>query len=126
MEMLVDTTVAVTIGYVSSSRSRESVDFYWQTATETGNAGFNILVEDGESLSQLNEELISSRVIDSVSPAYYRYSAVTDAATFYIEEVNINGNKTQDGPFLVGVDYGSSSPVDSIDLRTNWLPFITR
>ncbi len=118
--------LAVTIGYVSSSRDGTSVDFVWQTATETGNAGFNILVEDGDRLTQLNDEIIASKVIDSVSSTDYSYTAVTDAVVFYIEEVNVNGQRTLGPPFFVGETYGSNSQVDVTDEHTVWLPFITR
>ncbi len=45
-------TVPVTVGYFHSAASGDAVDFYWQTATETSNAGFNLYAEtDGGLVS---------------------------------------------------------------------------
>ncbi len=99
-------TVPVTIGYVMAERSGASVHFVWQTITETSNAGFNLLGEQAGDVNQINEQLISSTVIDSVEPADYEYWAVTDADSFYIQEVSLGGKTGEIGPFMVGQPYG--------------------
>ncbi len=99
-------TVPVTIGYFQSAASGDTVDFTWQTATETSNAGFNLYGATDAGLVQLNESLIQSTVIDSVEPTDYAYSAVTSATSFYIEDVSIDGKTDQAGPFALGEEYG--------------------
>ena len=99
-------TVPVTIGYVMAERSGASVHFVWQTITETSNAGFNLLGEQAGGVNQINEQLISSTVIDSIEPVDYEYWAVTDADSFYIQEVSIDGKTGEIGPFVVGQPYG--------------------
>ncbi len=99
-------TVPVTIGYFQSAASGDTVDFTWQTATETSNAGFNLYGATDDGLVKLNESLIQSTVIDSVEPTDYAYSAVTSATSFYIEDVSIDGKTDQAGPFALGEEYG--------------------
>ena len=52
---LIVNTVPVTIGYFSATASGDSVNFTWQTATETSNAGFNLYAETDAGLVQLND-----------------------------------------------------------------------
>lgn len=83
--------LAVSLSGFHAQQNESFVDFQWQTATETGTAGFNILAEIEANTIQLNGELIPSPVIDSVTLTDYRYLATTDATTFYLQEVGIDG-----------------------------------
>ncbi len=99
-------TVPIGVGYFLAEGQDNMVDFIWQTATETQNAGFNLYGEIGEELVQLNDLLIQSTVIDSVEPTDYSYSAATSATSFYIEDVSLDGKTEQTGPFALGEAYG--------------------
>ena len=99
---LIVNTVPVTIGYFSATASGDSVNFTWQTATETANAGFNLYAETDGGLVKLNDSLIQSTVIDSVEPTDYSYSAATSATSFYIEDVGLDGKTGQAGPVCPG------------------------
>jgi hypothetical protein len=103
-------TTAVTVGYFTSTASGDGVDFLWQTATETGTAGFNIFAETGGDLVQLNDGLIPSKVVDSSAPTDYAFSAQTDATVFFLEEVEVGGGTTSYGPYALGIEYGSYIP----------------
>jgi hypothetical protein len=81
----------------------------WETATETGNAGFNLYMVIDDGLDLVNSDMIPSRVIDSVVPTSYSYQANVVGAAFYIEMINIAGRSELHGPFTVGEAYGSSS-----------------
>ncbi len=109
------TTLPVTIAYVDSERGGDEVTFLWQTATETGNAGFNILVETAEGLVQLNGQLIPSKVIDSVEVTDYEVTLATGATAFYIQEVGVDGRVDMIGPFQVGQEYGSRTDTGETD-----------
>ena len=117
-----DPTVAVTLGWFLATTQRDAVSFAWQTATETGTAGFNILAVTESGMVQLNETLIPSQAIDSVEPLDYRFSAVTSATSFMLQEVEITGAINNHGPFLLDVGYGSR--IDG-DAHQVWLPYVT-
>ena len=118
----VDNTLPVTLSWFKAERNGETVDFRWQTATETGTAGFNILAVTESGTVQLNETLIPSQVIDSVEPLDYSFTAVTDATSFLLQEVEITGVTNNHGPFALGVEVGSRIDDDEHQI---WLPFVT-
>ena len=90
------------------------VRFTCQTATETGTAGFNLLAETPDGAIRLNSTLIASPVIDSVTPTGYSYVAVTDAERFFMQEVGIDGDVDELGPFALGEAYGAQVETPSI------------
>ncbi len=102
-------TLPVTLSYIHSERTGDTVIFRWQTATETASAGFNILVETVNGLMPLNSELIPSQVIDSVETTTYELKLKMKADVYYFQEVSIYGDVSQKGPFQVGAAYGSSN-----------------
>ncbi len=122
-----DGTVPVTLGWFLAARAGAGVvDFHWQTATETGTAGFNLLAEGADGArNQVNPTLIQSAAIDSVEPLDYRYAAVTDSSSFYLEEVSIEGKRVEYGPFELGVEFGSYSLPSNVELSERvWLPLV--
>ncbi len=124
---VVDSTVAVTLGWFLAEREEDLVNFRWQTITESGTAGFNILAETKDGTAQINETLIPSPVIDSVEVTDYDFSATTSATVFYIEEVEISGKISEYGPFAEGAEYGVYSLPSGVELTEQiWLPLIER
>ena len=105
----------MTLSYFHAQPSGNEVRFTWQTATETGNAGFNLLAESDEGIVQLNPELIQSTVIDALEPADYAVTLSTTATIFYVEEVGLDGQTGRLGPFALGTPYGSLIEPDRID-----------
>ena len=110
-----DPSLPVTLGYFVASRDGDAVNFTWQTSTEAGTAGFNLLAEVDEELTPLNEELIPSAAIDSITPIDYSYNATTEATLFYLEEIDINGAKERHGPFVLGKEFGVYVQMDAGD-----------
>ncbi len=99
-----DTTVPVSISFVMAElRANDEQAVIWQTQTEAGNLGFNILVADrnGEALQQLNPELIPSKSINSVITQDYEFPTSFDLSQseFYIQDVDVYGNLTNNGPY---------------------------
>ena len=121
-----NSTLVVSLGWFLAEAHGDRVDFRWQTATETGTAGFNILAVTERENIQLNESLISSTVIDSVEPTDYAFSAATDATSFLLQEVEITGSLHTHGPFTIGVESGAYSSVDATDSYQIWLPLLMR
>ena len=117
--------LAVSLGWFLAERDGDTVDFRWQTATETGTAGFNVLAESDGGTVQLNTELIPSPVIDSVEPTDYQFSLVTDATQFYLQEVEISGLINELGPFDLGQAYGvRTTSSNGVLTPTLWFPTI--
>jgi hypothetical protein len=121
--------LAVTLSWFLAEQDGGAVHFRWQTATETGTAGFNILaITDGGPV-QMNTELVESKAIDSVEPLDYAFTATTTATSFLLQEVEITGAQNNHGPFEIGVEYGSYTDSNPIDLEddgwTIFLPFVT-
>jgi len=113
-----DTPTPVTVSYFRAQRQGNSVNFEWSTATETGNVGFNLYVEDGGQLTLINSELIPSQVTDSLERQDYTFSAQLAGNVFYIEDISIKGEARQHGPFQLGEEYGSLVEEDKIDQAT--------
>ena len=117
--------LAVTLGWFVANRNGEWVNFQWKMVTEQGVAGFNLLAEhEDQTTVRLNDELISSTVIDSVTPTYYEFSVQTAAARFFLQEVNVGGNVTQYGPFSLTTPGPVIQPdVEDISPKV-WLPMV--
>ncbi|MCB0130061.1 MAG: hypothetical protein KDD78_04405, partial [Caldilineaceae bacterium] len=78
-------------------------------------------------LVQLNDTLIPSPAIDSLTPIDYAVSFVTTATTFYLQEIDIDGSITDLGPFELGRQQGSYTNPDADSMpRRIWLPFVVR
>ncbi len=65
----------ITLSYFSSSVGASGAVLNWSTATEVGNAGFNIYATTAQGLVQINDSIIPSKVIDSMSPVDYSFAA---------------------------------------------------
>lgn len=65
-----------------SSGWRGERKFTWATISENDNAGFNLLAEWSTALISVNEELILSKVINSVLPQLYEYVALVSETAF--------------------------------------------
>ena len=126
-----DVVLPVTLGYFRADRDGDALTFHWQTVTESGTAGFNLLAVLPSGRTQLNNELIPSTVIDAVMPIDYRFAASGNGALratqFYLQELSIDGEVTELGPFDLGVTYGAHLlPTDAPPSTALWLPFILR
>lgn len=109
-------TTPVTLSYFLAERQGATVTFDWSTATETGNVGFNLYVEQEDgTLRLINPELIASAVIDSLEKQDYQYSAVVAGEVFYIEDIDIQGDARRHGPFETGLAYGAELEMERID-----------
>lgn len=108
-------TTPVTLSSFHASPQGAGVLFEWSTATEVGNLGFNLYAEVGGARTQINAELIPSKVVNSLTRQTYSY---TDGRlvgqVFWIEEVDIKGKTQSYGPFALGESYGDDSLPDPI------------
>ncbi len=123
------TPLAVTLSYFLAEANGDTVDFVWQTATEIGTAGFNLLAEDDGGMAPLNDSLIPSPVIDSVEPTGYRFSAQSAATIFYLEEIDISGVSERHGPFSLGEVYGvhtAIGPEGEAGSQSIYLPVVMK
>ncbi|MBI4819747.1 MAG: hypothetical protein HY791_25965 [Deltaproteobacteria bacterium] len=107
----------VTLSKVWSKRVGESVQINWATASETGNAGFDILAVQGDGrVRKLNAQLIASQVVSSQSQTLYQ-QLVRDLpeGQFFIEDVSIRGERKRQGPFNVDESTGRADPSLALD-----------
>ena len=119
--------LAVTLGYFYAQANGDVVNFIWQTATEMGVAGFELHAVTNEGMAQLNETLIPSSVVDSLTPTNSAVSLVTNATLFYLLEVGVDGGVTEHGPFELGQAYGEYSVPSGVELSPRiWLPLMAR
>jgi RHS repeat-associated protein len=98
--------LAVSLAYFLATREGERIDFIWQTAQENGTAGFHLLVEGEEGLRALTDEPVAATGVSSVTPQTYVYTATTAADLFYLQEVTVEGETEQYGPFRTGEVFG--------------------
>ena len=106
----------VTIASFSAQPAGSGARFTWSTATETANAGFNLYVETPNGLRRINDRLIPSQTVNSVTPRSYTFSAEdVKGDTFYIEDVSIRQERRQHGPFQLGESYGQDITLERID-----------
>ena len=117
-----DGPLAVSLSRFEAKRTGDVVRFEWETATETGNAGFNLFVETVDGMEQINESLVPSSVIDSVEPVAYSYSAAVAGDLFYIEMVDIQNRTDLYGPFAVTE---STATADFDGKSAIWIPMIS-
>ena len=119
------TTVPITLGFFSSRLVRSAIGsglhLEWQTESETANMGFNILAIEPNSGSkfQLNESLVPSKVINSLSATDYQLSvdAPFDGALIIIQDVDVYGNTEDHGPFMIGESVGKRAVANKIDWK---------
>ena len=109
-------TTPVVLAHFQSVIQDTTVRFEWSTATEAGNAGFNLYTETETGLQRINGRLIPSHVVDSVEPQNYSFSAAGIAGDrFYLEEVSVRTQGRLYGPFQLGESYGTEVKVEPID-----------
>ena len=122
------TPLSITVAWFLAERVGDVVSFRWQTANETGVAGFDLVAEsDDGTLVTLNGELIPSQAIDSITPTDYAFSAATEATRFYLNELGIDGDVVEHGPFVLGREYGAIGTPTGGEFTTRvWLPMVTR
>ena len=119
--------LSITVAWFLTERVGDVVSFHWQTASETGVAGFDLVSERDDGVhSRLNDDLIPSHAIDSITPTEYTFSAATEATRFTLHELGIDGGVIAHGPFLLGREYGVFSTPTSSEFTTRvWLPMVT-
>ena len=119
--------LSVTLAYFHAQMDGGVVAFEWQTVTEMGNAGFNLLAADDDDLIPLNAELVPSKAIDSLIPTDYRFSTTTASENFYLDEVGIDGATVRNGPYALNRSYGIPSEINATDVEPAlYLPMISR
>ena len=107
--------VPVTLAQVSSTLSANSVAIVWQSASETGTLGFNIVDSDSTTRRALSNEMIAARGHYSVAPERYEATINSTPSEFWIEEVDFDGKRSRFGPFTVGKPYGETVVTTPID-----------
>ena len=105
----------ITLSYFASARVGSEVNIEWSTATESGNIGFNLYAAENGKLTRLNASLIPSKKVDSLEQQDYSFQAVTTADTFYIEDVNLQGETDRHGPYALAETYGARVDENRID-----------
>jgi len=112
-------TTPVTLAQASASWQGGRAVVEWATASEAGNAGFNLYTAIDGRWVRVNDRLIPSRVVDSTAPQRYRYpvgGAV--GGRFAIEDVAIDGRTRRHPAFAIGETRGRTPDAEPIDWRS--------
>lgn len=100
-------TTPVTLAAFASEPARGGIRVEWWTATEAGNAGFDLWAETSEGAVKVNPELIPSSETDSLAPNRYSYLVqISDVRGLSLVDADLSGERKTHGPFEVGKSYG--------------------
>jgi len=109
----------VTLSYFRAIQQGSGIKFEWSTATETGNAGFNLYAETEDGRKLINDEIIPSKSVDSLSPLDYTYqSSNHEGYTYHIADIDLNGKEKIHGNFKLDKEYGQKTVGEKIDWAT--------
>lgn len=104
---------------------------WWRTASEVGNAGFNLYRSENKNgpYTRLNDSLIPGLLYSVTGKVYwYLDSDVFDGTTYYykLEDVDCFGNKTQHGPVWAtpGIDSDNDGIPDGWEKKYGLDPYV--
>jgi hypothetical protein len=107
----------VSLASFRAERTGTGVAFDWTTASESGNVGFDLLVEDKGGWRKVNARPVPSRKAFALEPNVYHLEipGVT-GERFALEEIDLFGEHRRHGPFAIETSYGTHPQVS----RLNW------
>lgn len=114
-------TTPVTFSKALVTLKRRQLRLNWETSAETFHLGFDVWAEIDGQWSQLNRKLIVGSGRDSTRTKSYHYRVKLDrdqankATRFAISSLDSQGIEDFFGPFEIGIEYGASSAMESID-----------
>lgn len=113
-------TTPVTISQFQSKRKGPSLQFKWETSSESFNLGFDLWGNVDGEWQQLNKRLIESDSLDSVEPQSYRrrinlLKVDGDVSEVGISSYSTSGQEDFYGPFEIGEQYGEAAVPNYID-----------
>ncbi|MBL4660193.1 MAG: hypothetical protein JKY19_07540 [Alcanivoracaceae bacterium] len=114
--LISNSILPVSIHSFDSGFSKEGLNIYWETASETRNVGFNIWASVNGQSTQLNKKLIPSESTDVLKPHLYEF-LVPDiksgqVSNVSISTVDVNGKEKIYDSFEVNDTYGKrTSPI---------------
>ena len=113
-------TTPVTISQFESRRKGRSLEFKWETSSESFNLGFDLWGNVNGEWQQLNKRLIEADSLDSVEPQRYRRKVNILKVDGDVTEVGISSFSTSGqedfyGPFDIGEQYGEAAVPKYVD-----------
>ncbi|MCA9993888.1 MAG: DUF3372 domain-containing protein, partial [Anaerolineales bacterium] len=110
-------TLPVTLSYVQATRQGPVTRFTWQTATESGTVGFNLIgINDDGTLVPLHKHPVWATGLATTRPQDYTLAVGGWRGTrFYLEDIGIRGEVQRHGPFVVGTPSGRAIELSTID-----------
>jgi len=104
-------TTPVTISFFKASEDSGGVTFEWATTMEVGSVGYELYARTDEGWVRVNDELILSKVFDSVETTNYSYRISGVPGIWYaIVDVSNTEVVTPHGPYRLGQAYGELVP----------------
>jgi len=104
-------TTPVTISFFKASEDGNGVTFEWATTMEVGSVGYELYARTDEGWVRVNDELILSKVFDSVETTNYSYRISGVPGIWYaIVDVSNTEVVTPHGPYRLGQAYGELVP----------------
>lgn len=100
MDFLLAGTTSVKLRSFRAARDRGTVVLRWRTASEVGNAGFNVYRAIGGRRVKLNARLIRSAASGTARGHAYawRDRSPVGGARYWLQEVNLDGRRALHGP----------------------------
>ncbi len=111
-------TTPVSLSYFKSRQDGNEVVIQFATATETGNLGFEVLVErDGQNVKL--GDLIPSKVTDSAEPQIYEVRLPYHAGDhlYSLRDVSVLGLAADHGPYELNQSAGGLPTVKLVDWK---------
>jgi len=95
-------TLPVSLAWFRATAGARGTLLEWETSAEAGNVGFNVLGDLGSRKARLNDELIPSKVVSALTRSSYSLELPAGPTRFWLEEVDLEGQLRQHGPFALG------------------------
>ena len=113
-------TTPVTLSYFKAEMVGGTLQMAWQTSTELANLGFHLYADTPAGRERLTPQPIFSQASSPTTPQEYTWQAsasdrATPLTTFYLEEIDIFGQRRLHGPFSLGQAFGARITPDPID-----------
>ena len=117
--LISNSSLPVSIHSFDSAYSSQGLHVFWETASETRNAGFNIWANIDGQFKKVNDSIIPSNAKDALSPQKYEFLipnvSATQVTSLVVSTIDIKGKEEIYDSFEVSGVYGNEESPALID-----------